>query len=183
MKKILSAFAVAAVTATVQAASLNWAIATVYEPGTDTLANGYSAYLFITEQANDYGAKVTTVDEIESLIQSKGSLSDYIAAQVAISNGRQAVSATGYNGNNFANGDSLSGFAVIFNATDYSEATGYFVTAEKSASWTSGTGAKSLAFGAQTATKNATAWTAVPEPATAALALLGLGLMIKRRKA
>ena len=27
------------------------------------------------------------------------------------------------------------------------------------------------------------AWTAVPEPATAALALLGLGLMIKRRKA
>ena len=26
-------------------------------------------------------------------------------------------------------------------------------------------------------------WTAVPEPATAALALLGLGLMIKRRKA
>ena len=29
----------------------------------------------------------------------------------------------------------------------------------------------------------AVSWTAVPEPATAALALLGLGLMIKRRKA
>ena len=182
MKKILSSLVLGVAVATTQAASLSWSIATVYEPGTSTLANGYSAYLFITEQANDYGATVTTVDEITALIESKGDISDYVAATAAITTGKVPL-ATGYNGNNFGAGDSLSGFAVIFNAADYASATGYIVTAEKSTSWTSGTGAKSLAFGSQAASKDASAWTSVPEPATAALALLGLGMLVKRRKA
>ena len=182
MKKILSSLALGIAFATTQAASLNWTVTAVYEAGTDTLATGYSVYLFITEQSSDFGAKTTTVSDIEDLISSKSDISEYVAASAETTNGR-VPSATGYNGNAFAAGDSLSGFAVIFDARDYASAEHYIVTSEKSASWTSGTGAKSLGFGGITASKDASAWTSVPEPATAALALLGLGMLVKRRKA
>lgn len=182
MKKILSIAMVMALTFMCRAASLNWTITAVYELGTETLATGYSAYLFISEQSSNWGAKTATIEEITALIESKGDISDYVAASAETTNGR-VPSATGYNGSNFAAGDSLTGFAVIFDASDYASAAHYLVTSEKSASWTSGTGAKSLGFGGQLATKDAASWTSVPEPGTAALALLGIGMLIRRRRA
>jgi len=53
------------------------------------------------------------------------------------------------------------------------------MTSIQETSWASATGAKSLQFGPQT---NAT-WKAVPEPSVALMGLLGLGMLLKRRKA
>ncbi|MBR1608255.1 MAG: PEP-CTERM sorting domain-containing protein [Kiritimatiellae bacterium] len=180
MKKLLTIAASIAVASAVSAAGLNWNITAVTDATTGQKVSGYSAYLFISEQSGDFGAKTASADEISTLITSGGDFAEYIAAGPTLTSAAGGVSgATGYNGNNFGAGDSLTAFAVIFDAADYASAKNFIVTAAKSASWTSPTGSKSLGFGSQA---NAT-WTAVPEPATAALALLGLGLMIKRRKA
>ena len=178
MKKLLSLAAVFAVIGSASAASLNWNISTVYQPGTTTLAQGYTAYLFITEQSGAFGATVTTVDSVVSAIKAGDDLTDYIAATGTTSDKGLVSGATGYY-NSFGAGDSLTAFAVIVDASDYKSASNYIVTAAKSASWTSSTGAKMLAFGTQA---NAT-WTAVPEPSTAVLALAGLALLLKRRRA
>ena len=186
MKKILSFTAVLAFAGMASAASLNWTITNVYQSDDSTTkAQGYSAYLFITEQAKDYGAQVTTVEDITTLITSKGDLEPYIAAgpQLTGTTGGFTGVNTGYYGS-FDAGDSLTGFAVIFDAATYAEANNFIVTATKSASWSSATGAKALAFGSMAAaTSTNPSWTAVPEPATAAMALLGIGMMLKRRKA
>ena len=69
-------------------------------------------------------------------------------------------------------------------------ASNYYIVnggATKSVSFTSSTGAKNLAFGSQaTATQAAGAWTAtaVPEPTSGLLMLLGMaGLALRRRRA
>ena len=179
MKKILTFVVAVTVASVTSAASLNWSMNKIVGADGNALT-GVAAYLFITAQSSDFGATVTTVDEITSKIEKGEDLSDYIAA-TGISNAAGGISGnTGYYGN-FGAGDSLTAFAVIFDAADYASAANYIVTAEKSASWTSSTGAKALAFGSQA---NAT-WspTSVPEPGTAALALLGVGMLLKRRKA
>ena len=45
-----------------QAASLNWTISMVPDA-----SSGYTALLFITEQAKDYGGTVTTLSNLQSL--------------------------------------------------------------------------------------------------------------------
>ena len=161
----------------VQAATLSWSAANIYVPGTTTQSTGYLAYLFVSAQSGDFGATAASVDTITSLIESKADLTEYIAATGATSGGRLS-GATGYY-KNFGAGDSLTAFAVVFDAATYAEAQHYIVTDEKTASWTSATGAKTVTFGSQA---NQT-WTSVPEPGTAALALLGVGMLIRRRRA
>ncbi len=196
MKRILTLAAVILTAGMTHAASLNWTAANIYKPGTTTASEGFVAYLFITEQHANYGATTTSVQAVKDLIESgaefytegtgseaknylkKGDDKIQIAATGSSVNGRVS-GATGYNGNNFGAGDSLSGFAVIFDASTLAGAKNYIVTDVKSASWTSSTGAKPLGFGSQA---NAT-WTPVPEPSTAALALAGLALLLKRRRA
>ena len=178
MKKILTLAAILAVAGVASAASLNWSVSNVYQPGTTTAASGYAAYLFITEQSGDFGAKTTTADSIVALMKSGDDISDYIAATGTTSDKGLISGATGYYAN-FGAGDSLTAFAVIVDAANYTSASNYIITAEKSASWTSSTGAKALAFGSQASQT----WTSVPEPGTAALALLGVGMLIRRRRA
>jgi hypothetical protein len=179
MKKILAIAALVATTTVVQAASLNWSATTIYQPGTTTALSGGLAYLFISAQSGDFGAKIASVDDIRSYISEGKDLTEYIAATGATNDKGGLAGATGYNGTNFGAGDSLTAFVVVFDAETLADAKNYIVTAEKTASWTSSTGAKTIMFGSQ---KNAT-WTAVPEPSTAVLALAGLALLLKRRKA
>ena len=194
MKKSLTFIAVLALANAVQAASLNWNITSVLSPTTGEKADGYLAYLFITEQNVTHGttATTTTIQAVKDLIESgaeyytegdnkylkKGDDKIQIAAMgTSVSGGISG--ATGYNGNNFDKPDSLKAFAVIFDANTLAGAKNYIVTAEKSASWTSSTGARPLAFGNQ----SGATWTPVPEPSTAVLALAGLALLLKRRRA
>ncbi len=182
MKKSLITFAVVLVAGLTQAASLSWNITNVPLADGDT---SYTAMLFITEQAKDYGGTVTSIDTVTSYAN-EGKFDD-LAALAVVNNsyeGNIVNKATGYNGNNFGAGDSLKGIAIIIDASKKN----YFLTAEKSASWTSGTGAKTLGFASQA---NAT-WVPfgnsqpdqpdVPEPATGALALAGVALLFRRRR-
>ena len=93
--------------------------------------------------------------------------------------------ATGLDG--FSSG-TLTAFAVVVDSTDLASAQNYFLAsggATKDVTFTSATGNKSLAFGSQaTITQAAGAWTAVPEPTSGLLLLLGMaGLALKRKVA
>ena len=198
MKKLITLAVVFATAGLAQAATLNWSGVQIYQPkekptDSNVALSGGLVYLFITEQSKEFGAGVTTATAVSDLITSgaelytdtdgkkylkKGDDKIGIAAQGATNTAGGFSGATGFYGN-FGAGDSLTAFAVIFDSADLATAKNFMVTAEKSASWTSSTGAKTLGFMSQA---NNT-WTPVPEPSTAVLALAGLALLLKRRRA
>ena len=177
MKKLLTFVALVTLAGVSQAATLNWMMNQIAVDG--TLLTGGSAYLFITAQSSDFGAPVTTVDAITALVENDGDYASLAAGNVGNVNNGMLTGATGYYGQ-FGAGDSLSGFAVIFDAAKEN----YIVTSTQSASWAGPGGAQTLRFGSQAgATWNPTHPPSVPEPGIACMALLGIGMMIKRRRA
>ena len=174
---------------TVHAASLNWAISNIKTPADSSVAgSGYMAYLFMTSQTvssttgDNFGvANTTTAAAIAAL--TGGTFADYATTYAASSKASTTAGlvngATGYYGN-FNAGDALTAFAVIIDASDPAAMNNYIITSEVSTSWTSGTGAKALGFGSQASAT----WTAVPEPTSGLLMLLGMaGLALRRRRA
>ena len=192
MKKLIAALALVLTVGVANAASLNWVISGVNLPETTTPASGVAVYMFVTAAGGNAlgfssGAEITTVDAVIASI--KGGTFDgsgaYVSSVLTAAGGTTA--ATGVS-TSFGAGDSLSAFAVIFDNADATKAE-HFMIAQNAAgnqvlstSWTSSTGAKSLAWGSQTS--NGTAWQAVPEPTSGLLMLVGLaGLALRRRRA
>lgn len=185
MKKILVAIAAAAIGVVANAASVSWGIANVKAPDGTTTASGYVAVLYLTAQSSDFGGTVVDKASVVANIATGNISGDYIANTTLNANGGLLSVATGYNGANFAAGDSLSAFTVVFNVTDMADigdATAFMVTDDKTVSFTSSTGAKPFAFGNQSgATWQAIA---VPEPTSGLLMLVGLaGLALRRKRA
>ena len=185
MKSSLLALAVVFAASLSQAASLNWSIMGVKSPADSSVAgSGYTAMLFMTAQNSsadgfeNFGKANTTLAKVTELADA-GKFDDLAALAAATketSTSGLISGATGYNGNNFAGGDSLTAFALIIDK----DKKNYFTTGSASATWTSATGSKQLSFGSQA---NATYKTfGVPEPATGALALAGIALLFRRRK-
>jgi len=189
MRKLIIAIAAVTVATIAQAASINWAISNVYSTSDSTqkaAAGTYTAMLFITANSTDVtGLPTTTLAAVQDLL-GKGDMASLssLAAVTKQNTGSGLWSgATGLTG--FSSG-SLDAFAVVFDSTDVSSAEHYFIVndgATKNATFTSATGMKNLAFGDQTA-KSQGAWTAVPEPTSGLLLLLGMaGLALKRKHA
>ena len=180
MKKTLAIIAAMAMFNLANAASLNWQIAGITQPGTTTPGAGYAVYLFILEQSKDFGAKTITRSDLASLIESGSDFSQYVAATGSSNDNGGVTGATGYNGTSFTTGDSLKSFAVVFDAANVASASNYMMTTKyASVSWGSPNGIKTASFGSQ----SGATWTPVPEPSTTVLALAGLALLLKRRRA
>ena len=190
MKKILIMLGVVACAAYANAASINWTISNVYSASDTTAKASGIGYLFVTENtSNVSGITLTTLAAVQAAIDAKdwASLAALSSASETLNaNGGIQTRPTGIS-SDFSSG-SVSAFAVIFDAADMESAANYYLVndgATKTVSFTSSTGAKNLAFGSQaTATQAAGAWTAVPEPTSGLLMLVGLaGLALRRRRA
>lgn len=193
MKKIMIACVAVAVSAVAHAASINWTITNVYSPSDSTAkveAGSMSAWLFVTANSTDVttGIPVTTMAAVQAVLDSGDltGLSTLAAANASNTAAGTIGGATGLTG--FSSG-SLTAFAVVVDSTDLASAQNYFLVSDgatKTATFTSATGMKALAFGDQTSITQGSGWTAtaVPEPTSGLLLLLGMaGLALKRKVA
>lgn len=193
MKKLMIALASIVMAVGVQAASVSWSITNVYSPSDSTAkvaASSMSAWLFVTANSTDVtGIKTTTLSAVQAVLDSGDltGLADLAAANASNSSAGSIGGMTGLTG--FSSG-SLTAFAVVVDSTSLATAENYFLAsggAERTATFTSATGAKALAFGDQTSyTQGAGKWTStsVPEPTSGLLMLLGMaGLALRRKRA
>ena len=181
---VLAGFALAI---SAQAATVNWIMAGVTQPGKTDAGSGYVAYLFASSVSESLASTYTAVAQsaIVSAIEA-GKFGDYVGNAVS-------TATTGASGNigqagigSFGAGDSLSLYAVIFDAATYGAAENYATTASnKSVAFTSSTGAKPASWASFSSTAGQGWQTmAVPEPTSGLLLLLGMaGLALKRKHA
>ena len=193
MKKLMVLAAVGAMAFASQAANCNWTISNVFDPSSTATEqvkmNGGAVYLFITAGTGDVGGSFTTVKMDETIAAIAGGDLSVLTKAVKSANLTTAGGISGDTGISTKFGstsaDTLSAFAVIFDAATAATADNYHATALKDQSWSLGaSGAKILAFGSQ-GTSGVTAWTAVaPEPTSGLLLLIGMaGLALRRRRA
>ena len=180
MKKLMIALAAAAMAVGVQAATVSWGSGTIYTPGeagafttTKAAASSVTYYLW-TMDATTYAA--TTLDSIAKL--------DTSTATATGKNSALGGTVSYKNTTTYGAGDTVN-WAIMFTYTDADSKDWYI------ANMGSGTVddlGSALAFSnlASASSSYATVggWTAVPEPTSGLLMLLGMaGLALRRRRA
>ena len=192
MKKILIALVAVAVATVTNAAAINWSVTAINASPAANLtgANQWSAYFFATADSSSQ-LTLTTIEAVVAEI-GKGaagdvaSLASYSAQNTYVASTSRANFSSSGNGA-FTAGTTVSGFVVIFDSTDAASAD-YYMLAQTSGGenvltkTAAATGNMSFSFGSQASVTGG--WTAVPEPTSGLLLLLGMaGLALKRKRA
>ena len=189
MKTIL-ALVCALATSVASAVTLNWNATQVAFDGNalknSTAVTGYLIFLESGSYASDYS--ITTESTVSSIVSS-------IGAQVDTKNKTSAVAKLNSDyqfemGTTYDNGD-VFGMLLHYNDGSkdwYNLSTAVYTMANGVADPPTNPDKANFTFSYSTAGETGKlsaggGWTAVPEPSTAALALAGLALLIKRRRA
>ena len=177
MKKLLIAAAMVCAAALVQAATVNWGISGVKAEGNTSPTAGWAVMAFYTEAG-------AGSDAIVSAIQSKtaGSLAfDTQELKVSMSKGKYGPADATVAGITDTS-KNYDFYFVVFNNADATKATMYAMTSALDQEYSSLDGKYTIggAFSASTPWAS----TAVPEPTSGLLMLLGMaGLALRRRRA
>ena len=179
MKKLIASFAVVACVACANAASFTWSMTNIMDPvnTTEMAGTGWAAAWY----DNSSGTALAT---ITGLLEA-GKLADaynaatYTASTTALGTAQVRVASAG-NGS-YSQGESATGFMVVFSDSTPADADYYLITDSKSSLAVSPAGSNiSIAYGAQSAFE----WQSVPEPTSGLLLLIGVaGLALRRRRA
>ena len=179
MKKLMIVLAAVALAGVAQAATMSWSAMNMQAKDVEA---GWLVALYDSTTTFDY-AKAKSGDLAAWY---SGTTETYGTA------GAVRVMSSGNNnpsGAAFSPGDTISAYAVIFNAATIADATQYMVSDVASATVNAGGSNISLAFGSMALTTTANkfygaTWESVPEPTSGLLMLVGLGaLALRRRKA
>ena len=184
MKRILATIALVAMCSAASAATISWSIA----------AKAFGTSDGSSERAASYYVSVFLYDNYDSVVSALGTLGSAAESSISTissyeqSNGTTAK--TGMASGNFttteASGTTIQLFMVAFDATSIGSASNYLISDAVASDAYAGTDVPTNQGKFTNASFSSSSWTpiaAVPEPSTAALALAGLALLIKRRKA
>ena len=190
MKKLMILAAVAVMAIGAQAATVSWSLNNAYKPGgtatTDKLNGALTALIFSADSTGTYSTY--TKSQIETAIKGGTFKTDMAASTSATSSAGGVVSNNSLFGN-FATGDSVSAFLVIFDGATVAASKNFLIVdpATPSITIAADMGDNPFGFGnLKTLTQNASNWTATaaPEPTSGILLLLGMaGLALKRKRA
>ena len=172
MKKLIIAAGIICITAVSNAAAVAWSLTGVTDSPDAAKAAGWVAYFMDGSTYNAFSA--LTADKVGEFAAANYT---YTATTAAGRGGAVGVTQTA---GNYSAGDEVSAYIVIFNSADAKAATYYAATALDTKTVP---GSGSLAWSKDFATTTS-GWTttAVPEPTSGLLMLLGMaGLALRRR--
>lgn len=177
MKKLGIALAIAIAAACGNAASVQWSMSSITDSPDAAKAAGWAAYFM---DASTYDAfTALTGDAVASYVTDKALYSS------ASKNNRGQIIVQQTDGN-YAIGDTISGYMVLFDASSASDAKNYAYTAVNNGTVGDAGANVTMNFGTFASATSATGgWTttAVPEPTSGLLMLLGMaGLALRRRR-
>ena len=189
MKKLMIAFGLVAIAAvSAQAAKVKWSVSGVTPYGSDTDTTGYYMACFCQSvNWTDNQDNKTSIADATAWAASKGATTTgvHVLGTAELDDAGSGATASAFaTMQNIWKNSNASGakagdfFAVIFNSDDISTATAYMVTTVSNIKFST------TAATTQTASVGAGTWTAVPEPTSGLLLLLGMaGLALKRKRA
>ena len=174
MKKLIIAAAITLAAIVSQAAAVTWTLNNIQSSPDVTVGAGWVVQIYAAGTDYTYdAAKAGTITAINT------------TASVAAGTIFKASGSVG----EYAGGSSVSIFAVIYDADTIAGAKNYIVSADLTKSVNSAGSPLSMGFGNMAGTTTANmfygkSWTAVPEPTSGLLLLLGMaGLALKRKRA
>ena len=199
MKKVLALAAIAATSLAANAASINWTVSgntTTVLYGVEVSETGEaSSSTTALKNTNVYFILAGGLDDVFKDVE-KNDLNGFNTVLSSITldtattteNGtKPSVTRKVVSGDDRLTAATQYTFGLLVYDTDSDGNIWYKVATANQVAYVDGADARdqkvaTLAF-AKLANDTQAAWTAVPEPATAAMALLGIGMMLKRRKA
>ena len=183
MKRIVSLVAIL-LCGIASASTVNWSLAGksfTTSDGSNARAKGYYVTVFLY---SDYDAVMSAVSSL-----SAPPTETQVSAISTYVQGSGTTTAAGASGGDFTLSDTtypsittVDLFMIAWDSNAISGAENYLVSEKVQSDAYSGTD-NPTNMGAFTSASYTKSWTAVPEPSTAALALAGLALLIRRRKA
>ena len=175
MKKLMFAMAVACAAVAANAATVSWsALSGQLSPDVKTPAS-YSVYLVNSAVSVETALATIMASGSDGIYGQIPAANIYAVGTTAFrwNNGTQAITGT------WAADDVISAYSIVLDDTTPGKAKNYLVTDTKSGTFSSA-GSAQLSFG----NISAKTWTAVPEPTSGLLLLLGVaGLALRRRRA
>lgn len=186
MKKLMLMLAAVAIAACTQAASVNWTCSDVYAGNTSDTVSGV-AYFLTTDMLSYSDAQALAGKGADAITTALGSAYSYSGSA-----GKFTVKAANAVDNatlGLQDGKDYSAYLMIFDTATITDASNFYLTETKSLSTLSGADdSAKVSWGSQYSnTTVAGGWSsasAVPEPTSGLLMLVGLaGLALRRRRA
>ena len=176
MKKIMIALGAVVIAASVQAAAITWKLTGITNSEANTAGAGMVAYFLDSSTYDAFSA--LTADKVADYVMSK-----YTYTGTTTKNARTGAVALGVTSGNYDPLASVSGYVVLFDTADASAAKYYVSTGVVTGSIPASGATTALDFGT-VASNGGWQTTAVPEPTSGLLMLLGMaGLALRRRRA
>ena len=185
MKKLITIAIVATLAIVAEAASVSWSVDEVYKAdGSGAVASGYAVY-FLTSADYAYASAVSDIGNSDfSFLSNVKEGSEGKVVYTESDGYAENAAVAGY-----ATSLDTTAYLVIFDSGNIADASYVYITSaseNQALSINALGGSSPISFGTLDGTASASNWTAtaVPEPTTGLLMLLGMaGLALRRRRA